>query len=208
MARLIKITYGSLAIGLGGNASITLADKYRCAYNYDAFSISFECVVRSATRSTFLTAEAALVAEFRKLDQDLDVELGGTNRHSFAASSNTGFLARPSCEKLGGEEDTANSARYRCTVTVQLPADLSGRDGRRSSVVSVEETPSGRKRASISGEYTALSSNSARAQYEASIAAFVSTTLSDLSLTSTDLVVNTYNYDDQNKILRFSRTYE
>lgn len=204
MARLLKITYGSLTIGLGGNASITLTDKYKAGYTYDAFSITFEAVVRSATRSTFLTAEAALRDEFRKQDQDLDVELGGTNRHAFSASSNSGFLARATAEKVGGQEDTANSSRWRCSVTVQLPADLTGRDGRKNAFVSVDETPSSRKRVTITGEYTALNSNDALDQYTAAIGTWQSTVLSDLS-GSYDLSANSYDYDDQTKKLRFRR---
>ena len=125
MARLIKITYGAVTVGLGGDASITLVDKYRAVYGYTEFALTFECVVRNATRATFLAAEAALVAAYRLPDQDLDVDLAGTNRHSFTVAAGTGFNARATAAKVGGVEDTANSARYACSVTVQLPADLS-----------------------------------------------------------------------------------
>lgn len=219
MARLLKISYAGLTLGLGGNASITLTDKYRAAYSYADFTITADVVVRSATRSTFLTAEAALITAFRKPDQDLDVELGGTDRHSFAAASGTGFNARATCEKVGGEEDTANSARYRISVTVQLPADLSGRDGRQSSSVSVDSTPSGKRTVVIEGVYTATSSNpTAMAQYVS-----VGTTYCDSVITAIggtfDLLtpVNTgsgfgaaagFSYDDQNRVVRFRRVYE
>ena len=218
MARLIKIAYGGITVGLGGNASITLTDKYTVSYGYTEFAITWECVVRSSTRATFLTAEAALIAALRKPDQDLDVELGGTNRHAFAASDGTGFNARATCAKVGGAEDTANSARYRCSVSVQLPADLTGRAGRQTSMVSVDATPAGRRTVTISGTYTALSTASAAAQYVTAGTTYCDTVLSDVGGTYELLTpLNSsgsgfaaaagFRYDDQNKVLSFSRSY-
>jgi len=223
VARLIKISYGGLTVGLGGNASITLTDKFRCASSYTEFSLTFECVVRNATRSTFLTAESALAAAFTQPDGDLDVELGGSDRFAFAHASNTGFNARATCEKVGGPEDTANSSRWRCSVTVQLPADLSGRSGRQTSAVSVDAGPNGVRTVTIDGTYTALSSNSAVAQYVAAGDTYCSGVLtaiggtyelltphdqSGAGFSSTGDLAAGFRYDDQNKVLSFRRVYQ
>jgi hypothetical protein len=218
MARLIKIAYAGFTVGLGGDASVTLTDKYRAAYGYTEFSLTFEAVIRSATRATFLAAEAAFVAAFRKPDQDLDVDLGGTNRHTFATADGSGFNARATCEKLGGEEDTANSARYRASVTVQLPADLTGRSGRQTSSVSVEATLSGVRTVTIEGTYTALSTNSAVAQYVSAGTTYCDSVITAIGGTFELLApVNTgsgfqaaagFRYDDQNKVLSFRRVYQ
>lgn len=208
MARLIKVAYSGLTIGLGGNASITLTDRYRCSYSYPEFNFTAEVVVRSATRSTFLTAEAALIAAWRSPDQDLDVELGGTNRHSFAAASGTGFNARATCEKIG-PEDTANASRYRISVTVQLPADLSGRAGRQSSSVAVDVTPAGKRTITVEGTYTATSSNpTAKAQYEAAVDAYCTDVKTAVGGTYELLTRGGgFRYDDQNRVLAFKRVY-
>lgn len=217
MARLLKITYASFSVGLSGDASCTLAGKYRLATSYTEFALTFEVVVRSATRSTFLTAEAALIAAYSKPDQALEVQLGGTDRHDYDPSNNTGFNARPSLRKIGDADDTANSARYECSVTVQLPASLTGRSGRQSSTVSVDATPAGKRTVTIEGAYTALSSNSAVAQYVAAGTTYCDSVITAVGGTYDLLTpVNAgsgfaaaagFNYDDQNKVLRFRRVY-
>lgn len=218
MARLLAISYGSLTIGLSGDASITLADKFSWSQSYTEGTVAFECVVRSATRSTFLTAEAALVAAYSKPDQALVIQLAGSSRFVFSHSSNTGFNARASALKHGSAEDTANSARYRVTVTVQLPADLSGRSGRQTSMVSVDATPSGKRTVTISGTYTALSSNSAAAQYVSAGTTYCDSVLTAIGGTYELLTpINAsgsgfaaaagFKYDDQNKVLSFQRVY-
>lgn len=218
MARLIKISYAGLTIGLGGNASITLTDKFSFSQGYTEASLTFDCVVRNATRSTFLAAELALRTAFGTPDGDLDVELGGSDRYAYTQSGNTGFNARATCEKPGSVEDTANSSRWRCSVVVQLPANLSGRDGRQSSSVRVDATPSGRRTVTISGTYTALSSNSAVAQYVSAGTTYCDAVLSAVggayelitplnASGSGFAAVAGFSYDDQNKVVSFTRVY-
>lgn len=208
MARLIKISYAGLTIGLGGDASITLFDKFRVAYGYTEFSIEFEVGVRNATRGTFLTAEAALIAAFRTPDGDLDVELGGTDRHSFTHAGNTGFNARATCLKVPDAMATANGAHYRCHVVVQLPADKSGRAGRQTSSIAVDATPAGKRTVTIEGSYTALAGNSATAQYAAAATTYCDGVITALGGTFNVMTPAGYGYDDQNKVLRFKRVYQ
>lgn len=220
MARLIKITYGNggspLVIGKDQtDTSYVLTDRYKVVSSYTEFSISFDVVVRNATRSTFLASEAALVSAFRQPDQKLEVFLGSTTRHTFDPSSsvNTGFSQRPTCTKVDGELNTANSALYRIGVTVQLPADLSGRDGRQSSTVTVEATPAGKRTVVIEGTYTALTSNSAYAQFVAAAGTYCDTVISALGgtynlISQGGTAQGGFSYDDQNKVLRFRRVYE
>lgn len=208
MTRILKVTYAGLTIGKDqADASYNLTDKYRVASSYSELSVEFEVVVASATRATFLAAEAALLAAYRKPDQALEVVLGSTARHDLDPADNSGFNARASCVKVGGVEDTANSARYRCSVVVQLPADLTGRSGRQSSEVSVEVTPAGKRTVTISGAYTALSANSASDQYASAVSTFCSGILTGIGGTY-NLLPEQYAYDDQDKVLRFRRVYE
>lgn len=208
MSRLLKITYAGLTIGKDqADSSYNLTDKYRISHSYTEFSVSFEVVVSNSTRASFLTAESTLLTAYRKPDQAVVVNLNGTDRHNYDPSSNTGFNARATCVKLAGPEDTANSARYRCSVTIQLPADLSGRSGRQSSTVTVDTTPSGKRSITIDGVYTALSSNDAAAQYAAAADTYCSSVLTDVGGTY-NLLPESYSYDDQDKVLRFRRVYQ
>lgn len=209
MARLIKISYAGLTLGLGGDASITLTEKYRCAYAYPEFTLGFEVVVRNATRATFLTAEAALIAAFRTPDGDLDVDLGGTNRHSFSHSLGTGFNGRATCEKIPDKVATANSARYRCTVTIQLPADASGRAGRQTSSVSVDAGPNGQRQVTIDGVFTAIAATPNATGHLAAVTSYCNDILGDVGGVYELLSPGGgYRYDDQDKILSFRRVYQ
>ena len=215
MARLIKITYGSsLIIGKDQtDTSYVLVDRCRIAAGYTEFAITFDVVVRNAIRATFLASEAALIAAIRAPDQKLEVFLGATTRHTFDPAVNTGFSARGTCTIVGNEEATANSARYQCTITVQLPADLSGREGRQTSTVTVEATPAGKRTVVIEGTYTALSSNSAYAQFVAAAGTYCDGVITAIGgtynlLSSGTGAIGGFSYDDQNKVLRFRRVYE
>jgi hypothetical protein len=210
MARLIAITYGGYVVGLGGtSSSVVLTGKYLYTESYTEATVEFECVVRNATRATFLSAEAALVAALTKPDQDLSVALGGTNRANFSHASNTGFNGRATCRKLGGEEDTANSARYACAVTVQLPADLTGRDGRQSSDVDVQADVNGARTIVVNAVYTALAGSSARAKVEATGETYAAAVVASIGGTYERLNRGAgYSYDDQNKVAKFRAVFQ
>lgn len=209
MARTYAVTYGSYVVGLSGTSSdVRPTGKITVDQDYTESRVEFEVIVLSSSASAFATVEAALVAAFTKPDQSLTVALGGQTRYSLSQSSNTGFNARPSIEKLGGVEDTDRSGRYRIRIVQGLPASLSGKDGRQSSSVSVRTDASGIREVTISGVYTALSTNSARAQYAASIATYVAAVKSALSVTTWELVGKPTEEDDDNgKVLRFARVY-
>lgn len=209
MARTFAITYGSYVVGSSGTDSeVRLTDKITMDQSYTDVTVTFEVIVLGSSVANFQTVEGDLIAAFTKPDQALTVAVGGVTRYTFSQSSNTGFNAQPSIEKLGGVEDTDRSARYRIRITQGLPADLSGKDGRQSASVSVSVDPSGIRTVTISGAYTALSTNSARAQYEASIATYVAAVKSALSVTDWELVGRPTEEDDDNgKLLQFSRVY-
>lgn len=210
MPRALSITYGSLTVGLNGDASIHLVDKYTFATSYAEARIDFDVVVSNATRATFLAAEAALVAEFRKPDQAVSIVLSATSRHSYnpADGTNTALRTSATCRKLGRDDDTANSARYACSIVCALPADLSGRAGRREATVSVQKGPAGLGVAVFSGVYTALTANSARTQYQGAVGTWIDSIVSGLGSGTWKLAGEQFEFDDLNKVLRFSRTYE
>jgi hypothetical protein len=208
MARTLAFTYGSLTIGNGqADSSYNLTGRYRFTQDYERAALQFEVVVSNATHATFLAAEAALLAAYRLPDQTLTVALSASNRHVFNPTANSGFNIRANARKIGGEEDTAHSAKYECSVTVELPANLTGRAGRRSSSVNVSTSPAGRRSLVVSGVYTALANNAARAQFAAQVDAYCSTVLTGLGGTWEMVGTPTAESDDQDKTIRFTRHY-
>lgn len=214
MSRLLKVTYAGVSVGLNATSvSYHLTGKYRYREEYTTAFIEFDVVVANATRATFLTDEAALIAAYTKPDQALEVLLGATTRHGYSptagASGNTGFLARPSITKTGSPLDTANSAFYRCRVDVQLPADLSGRSGRREAFVDLETNGSGVRTARVGGTYTALTTTDAFATYTAAAetAAQALMDLVDASAVWELVGKPRARFDDQNKLLAFEHVY-
>lgn len=207
MARLLSFTYAGLTIGNGGSADYHLTGRYRFTRDYERATLTFEVVVQNDDPDLFLAAEAALVSAFSMPDQTLVVVLGASTRHSFSPAANTGFNTRANARKLGGQEDTARSARYECTVTVELPATLAGRAGRRTSAVNVATSPSGRRTVTISGTYTALGNRAAREQFAAAVTDYCNGVLSGLGGTWELVGTPQAEADDQDKVIRFQRVY-
>lgn len=210
--RTLKFVYGTLTIGASqADANYTLTGIYEFDESYEAALLSFQVAINSATVAGFLASEATLITAYTKPDQKLEVDLGGTNRHTYDPSAivNTGFNQRAELRKVTESPlNTDRSALYECSVTVQLPADLALRAGRLESSVRVEEDPSERRTATITGIYTALSSNAARAQFAASIEAYATdTVIVGLGGTWEQVSDPVAESDDQDKRLRFVRVY-
>ena len=199
----------SATAALAGVAPNTyrLTGKHSFTHGYERAELSFEVLVQDDTAAVFRTAEAALLAAYQKPDQALLVVLSSATRHTYdpAVASNTGFNARANARIVPGSDSTANSARYSCTVVVELPATLAGRAGRRSSSVDVATSAAGRRTLTVSGVYTAMANATARAQFEAQVATYCGEITT--ALTGTWEIVGTpkAEADDQNKTIRFTR---
>lgn len=209
VTRTLKITYGSLLVG--GTSDYLIHGPYRQSKTYQGYSIEFDVIVSDTSSvANFKTACDNLEAAYRIPRQAITVEFEGVTLISLSPSSNTGFLAQPEIVKVGDERtDTGRSRRYTLRIACQLPADLSGQSGRLDSTTTLDYDASRRRRITIEGIYTALSSNSASAQYEAAIGAFASTQLAAFGSGGTfDLVNEDEIPDDANKNCRFRRVYQ
>lgn len=204
MARLIGITYAGITVGLNASqTSYELTKLYGFEHGWNSFSVDYEVIIANSTRATFLNHEASFISAMRTPDAACVIVLGATTRHTFDPSANTGFLTRATASKVEG---SPNHAVYRVRITGQLPANLQSRDGRREASVVVEEAGSERKRLRFSGVYTALSSNGARAQFNAAVATWIGTVLTALGGTY-EIESTVYDFDDQDKLLKFTRSY-
>lgn len=197
-----KIDYGGTTIGSGTSRALFGPVRYKETEN--SFGLSFQFVSKSAD---MITEDATLTSAFALGAQDLTITDAKQTWKSFSHSGNTGFNARPSLSKPGEiTVDGRNIRLYQVDIEIDLPADRPGQDGRRESEVELITLDTGAKQLRISGVYTALTTNSARDQYDASITAYLS------SLTTAfggvwEMHNETASTDDEDKICRFSLEY-
>ena len=186
VAREMSITYGGFTIG-GASAVYLLHDVHRISQSYNSFMLEASVVVIGASEAAFVTNYQAVEAAFRKPRQALTVVLGSTSR-TYQSSDGTAFNARGTIGRPSGgsEFDSARSRLYNVTVELDLPADLSGDAALREKSIEVKQMATGQRIVQIAGVYTASGSTSARAQYEAQIAALLASIKSDLSITEWD----------------------
>ncbi len=207
VTRTLKITYGATYVG--GDSDYLIHGPVRFEKNYTAFRASFQVLVQNDTASTFKTNCDTVEAAFRVPRQNLKIEMEGQTFVDYTNAANTGFLADPSITNAAETvAETGRSRLYDVAVTVALPADLSGQSGRADSSIVLDYDASRRRTITITGRYTALGSNSARAQYNAAIGTYASSILSALASGATfDLLVEDVNPDDADKNCSFTRVY-
>lgn len=209
ITRDLSVVYGGFTVG--GSSDYHLDGLFQLSEEYDRYRFEADVTIISAagtTEAQFATACASLEAAYRKPHQAFSITNNGQSWYGADPSTNTGFLARASIEKRGDTDgpDSGRSRKYRIRVEGQLPADLSGYNGRRSANIDISYNTENRRVVTISGVYTALSSNGAKAQYEASYSAFVSAVLSTWGGTY-NLSDRRVSVDDQDKVLNFTHVY-
>lgn len=201
--RELTIVYGSLTVSSG---TYQVHGVHRMGEDFERGFVEFECLVTAADSAALVTACEAIEAAYRTPYSDLTVSYDGEDILTVAHSTNDGFEASPSIEKIGNERDTARSRLYRCRVDYQRPADTVSDLGLRRKTVEVAYSPSRRRTVTIRGEYTARSSNGARAEYEARIAALQSSVLSALSISTSEVVSEVAGPETTNgKTMTFER---
>ena len=209
--REMYVTYG--AVTIGGISTDYLLDGFTRHSVRDGKAdswIEFDCVVHSATGAGFAALCAALETTFRTPRKDLVVVQNGVTLLRAAHSdADGGMNTEPEIRKIGDVGDSGRSRRYTIRVAWEAPADTASTSGLRESTVNVEYDASRIRTIRIAGTFTAVpSTTSARSRYEAAIAAHVSSVLSGLSVTTSELIgepVTEQDYDD--KVLRFERVY-
>lgn len=211
MTRKLRIRYGPALIG--GTSTSHLLDgftKHVVADGTSLSSIDFECVVRATTEDALKAHCDALERTFRTPRLALGVTQEGRSLlrvdHDSAGG---GFNTNPEIVKAGQIGDSGRSRRYRLRVTFETPADQVTTSGLRESTVNVSYDESRIRTIRVSGTFTAVEgTTSARARYEAAIAAHATSVMSALSVTNYNLEdepVTEHDYDD--KVLRFERVY-
>lgn len=211
--RKLKITYGSYTVG--GSSQDAILDGYHTldkTVDKDGrglMVVSFAAILTASSDSAFATKVAAFELAFSTPRQLLKIENSSTTLLSLDPTSgtNTGFNAAPSFRKDEHVANTVRTRRYLVTVSVELPSQISGNNGRRGSSVEISHGPQDRLLVTFRGEYTAAGSNTARAQYNAQAATYFAAFL--LGLTGTfEKVSEITNEDDANKTLTYTTVYQ
>ena len=205
VTRLNKITYASFVVGVGTDYHLT--GKVETLQDYTQLTLRFFVICHDTVEATFNTECNALEAAFTTPNGDLKYEIGGSTAFDLTQSGNTGMLAQPIIRKVGSPLDSNNTRLYSVSVTVQLPADESGKSGRQSSRVVVSEDGSEIARLDVSAVYTALSSNGALAQARSAFPTYTAALQTSEGGTWDEVHPAAYASDSDDKVCQASASY-
>lgn len=219
--RELAVTYGSYSVGgdnTGRNCNRDIDGGITVVEGYTEDVVEFDFVLYGAeSESEFVTECSAAVSAFSKDRQALTLTQGATTARTWSHASNTGFNARADIGVTAEDPHGSGRSRgYHVRITIQKPPSLDV-SGRRSASVRVDYDTARVRTVTISGVYTALSSNSARAQYAAAIASYCSDVLTALTGTYESVPeAEQFEFDDAStsstvdgggKICSFTRVY-
>lgn len=186
VSREMSVVYAGTTFG-GSTArqidGYTIVEK---DYTTAAFEFSF--ITSASSAAAFATECSTVEAALRKPRQDLSVTQGGSTLLSLKQSDNTGLDANPSIIKQGDVGDTGRSRFYHARIEFGLPADNLSLNFRRFSTVNVEYSPERQRTVTITGTYTANSSDGTTgsfAQYLAQIGTYASSVLTGIDSSAT-----------------------
>lgn len=205
VTRELSITYGSATVG--GTTDRYLDGYVHVTRGYETASVEFSFIVTQASEALFAAECIAIEAAFRKPYQALTVTQGSVTLLSLSHSSSTGFDAEPEIVKADDLADTGRSRRYTVRISFGCPADGSGMDGRRESRVDVAYSPSRRRTVTMTGTWTAISTDTAREKYEAKVSTWATAVLAALTGTF-DLAEESFEFSTNDKTCTFRRVYE
>lgn len=206
------ITYGSVSIG-GSSSTYYLTNQVGVMQSATSGGtrtarIMFDVVAIGSTESAFETACTDIEAEFAIPRQRARFEnsSGDFNDYNPASGVNSGFDAQPEIEKSTGSRlNTGRSRLYSCSVTVTLPSSTNSLAGRRESPVAITYEPNRRQSVTLTGEYTAIGSNEAAAQYAAQIGSYETAALP--SGVTWQITGEQTNESPTGKVIGFTREY-
>ncbi len=207
VSRDFSITYGAQTVG--GSSDVLLHGPYSLDVNEDRLSLQFSAIVSESSDAAFNTTIAALEAEFKKPYQDLSIVIGSTT-YNYRTGSNEILNTRASITKPASSQfHSALSREYVIAIEGELPYDLSGENGLKITSVSVSKDASSRRTVTLTGAYTALSGNDAKAQYDARIATDATTFLDAVDNTADtwELIKEETDIDKKDKGIDFVRAY-
>lgn len=179
MSRDLSAVYNAYTIGGSNDTTAEPVGKYRFFDNYTSAFFQIEFILKASSDSDLASKLVAARAALRAPRARLQVTQGGQTLIDWdpTTASVSAYDAEPELEKVGQAEDSGRAQRLRFTVRFKRVADLSGQSGRRESGTQLLYTLQRRRIVVITGTYTTYPGATARAQYNAQIAAFATTQL-------------------------------
>lgn len=215
MARSESLIYNGYTIG-GSTTGSHPVSRFSWSTTYERATVSVDFVIHAPAgtlpsvpgtlQALCDTAEAALKTPRAKLEIKFDSTTLKT--HDPASAVATGFNARPKLTNLGQAPNSATARLYRFECEVELPANLSGQDGRQSESVTIHYDLRERRVVTLQGVYTQLPNLTARAAFLAVIDAHATTVLTALDGAATWVLASRdENANDPNTALVYTRVY-
>jgi hypothetical protein len=204
--RDVSISYGGLTIG-GSSTAYRLDGPFAFEIGRDTISLEANVIVKGTSEATLLSNEAALLNVFNKPKGTLVVMLGASTRYTFSHAANTGMNAQARANKAGSALDSGYACRYTVSVVMERPWDFSGDNGLRSASISCQTGTNDLRTLVVSGQYSATSGNTAKANHDSNVATLCSAWLSTYSILQSDLIEKLENPDKENKNYDFRRTF-
>jgi hypothetical protein len=211
VSRELSVTYAGLTFG-GSTArqidGYTVVEK-----DYVTAAFEFSFITTATSESAFATECAAVEAAFRTPRGDLVVTQGSATLLSLKQSNNTGLNAYPTIQKQGDIGDTGRSRFYNVRIDFGLPADNVNTNFRRFSTVNVEYSIENQRTVTISGTYTANSTDGTTgsfATYLANSGAYFTSVLTGISATAVfePVGVPRIERDETDKITNFTALFK
>lgn len=176
LTRDLAITYGGMAVGAATSRLIHGPWQFRRSYTTG--TLTFQLLIAASSNSAFVTERNAVEVAFSTPRGALLVTLGGNTHLDLDPADFTGFNATSEIAEVAGSPyNTSRSRLYDVTISVELPADLSGQSGLGECRISRSYTPARKATITLEGFYTAVASGTvnARDQYDASKAGLFTT---------------------------------
>lgn len=178
--RTLTLTYGATTIDGSGGVHLHGDPPVRWVKGWSSGQLDATVVVTAATAAALTTAVLALIDAFRTPRQDLVLTRSGTVELDARVSTGAAFDTDANLSKVGSPFDSGRSQLLALSVKFGLPADKASLDGRREATVSVEYDGSRRRRVTLSGVYTSITSTAATAKYTANVGAWASARLAEV----------------------------
>lgn len=203
--RTLKITYAGVDFGAGTNRKLDGPMRI-VSHNYESLVFEFDFLIAQTTTSAFASEVAVVEEALRAPNERLTISDGATTIRDFDPAQNTGFNSRGEIIKQGEvSADSTRARKYTASIEVFLPANESGKDGRRNVTITIIPNEADHLEISIEGEYTALGANGAFAQYNAEHDTFIASIISTYGAGGTfeRTEKEPQPLDDEDKVLKF-----
>ena len=206
--RELSFAYGGFTVGGSSGREITGIMRREKRFKEVVFEVTFD--IGKTTQATFDTEVAAVEDAFRKPYQNLILTTGSTTE-TYSQSANTWLEPIPEIIKQE-ENASGRSRRYTVRIVAGLPANTGGETvtGLQEHAVDVAYDGARIRTISITGTFTAVTSNDARAQYEAQIASLESSIFTALSIAAANRELVEEPQGEQsynNKTIQFRRVW-